>query len=195
MPADDPADTTPQHPVEPPASTEMMQTIQRHQWTRNIAIGVAAAVLLIAVGWISGAIVNQFRTPESEVALQAVLDAPDALEVPSDTQGGPEGTIAWSDALDTAVLTVKGLPELAAGEEFAVWYLADTHTPQLVGTFLPETGTDAGSATVELSDIWQDGDVLTVTVERSQGLSAGEPSDDSVFIIDSTDDSEPAEED
>lgn len=188
-------DETPARPTEPAPSTEALQTIQHRNWTRNIAIAVVSAIVLIGLGWGAGMIANQFATPESEVALAEIQAASDAREQPAETQGGPEGTVYWSESLDRAVLTVKGLPELGDGEEFAVWYFTE-ETPRQVGAFRTASGAEAGSATVELDAVWQEGDVLQVTTEASAGLSSGAPEGEVLISIDSaTGEDEPAEED
>lgn len=180
---------------EPPTTTEALQTIERRNWTRNIAIAVTASLLLIGLGWGAGAIANQFATPASELALIEVQDAADAREQHAQTQGGTEGTIYWSEQLAEAVLQVRGVPEPAADQEYYVWYLRDD-VPVRVGNFRPAGGAEAGYAVIELDQVWLPGDELVVSLESSEGLSPAEPSDEQLFTIDEADeDTEPSDDD
>ncbi|MFV0373263.1 anti-sigma factor [Microbacterium sp.] len=168
-------------PVEPPPNTDALQTIQRRTWTRNLAIAVGAALLLVVLGWAAGSIANMFATPASEKALAEIEAAPDAVRQTGDSSGGVEGVLTWSPQLDRAVLELKALPAVDDDQEFLVWYLRD-EVPQRAATFTPD---DGATATVELEQVWQRGDVLQVTIEDAAGLSAGEPTGDVVLTIDS----------
>ncbi|MBN9213590.1 MAG: hypothetical protein ABS62_04115 [Microbacterium sp. SCN 70-200] len=53
VPSAPPASVT---PAEASPPTEVVQTLQRRNWTRGIAIGVVTSVLLIVLGWAAGAL-------------------------------------------------------------------------------------------------------------------------------------------
>lgn len=183
---EDAVDATP--PVEPPPSTEAIQTIQRRTWTRNIAIFVGSVLVLVGLGWGAGSLANRWATPESEKALAEIVGADDGQQQAAQSSGGPEATLSWSDERGLAVLAVKGMPELAPGYEYAAWYIRD-EVPHHVGAFT----TSVGAATVELDEVWQSGDVLQVTAEESAGLSGGAPTGEVVVSIDS-DETGPADD-
>jgi hypothetical protein len=47
----------------PAPSTEIVQTVQRRNWTRGLFALVASFVLLVGIGWGVGAVSNAWRTP------------------------------------------------------------------------------------------------------------------------------------
>ena len=50
-------------PVEPPASTDMLQTVQRRTWTRGVFALAASIALLVALGF-GAALVGELLTPK-----------------------------------------------------------------------------------------------------------------------------------
>jgi hypothetical protein len=60
-------------PVAPP--TEVVQAVQRRNWTRGLFALVASVALLVAIGWGTGAVTNLWRTPAAVTALEQIQSA------------------------------------------------------------------------------------------------------------------------
>ena len=150
-------------------STEVVQTVQRRNWTRGLFALVASFVLLVGIGWGIGAVSNVWHTPASVTALQEIQDAPDAASAQADFDGGT-ATAHWSVSLGKVVLVAEGLPEIPADRTFELWYVRG-ESAIAAGTF----SADRGASTAELSGQMQPGDVIAVTVEQAGGSPDGTP--------------------
>ena len=157
-------------PPEPPPSTDVLQTIQRRNWTWIIVGVVGAMVVLVGLGWTAGAIMNEFALSPEEQVLADVRKAPDSLAAEAEGADGAAATVTWSARLGTAVLTATGLPEPGADEEVAVWFrLGDTY--DRTARFRPLDG----AAAIVLPELWPDGAVIELSVDPVGGASSGEP--------------------
>lgn len=162
----------------PPAPpTEIVQTVQRRNWTRGLFALVASFVLLVGIGWGVGAVSNAWRTPASVTALNEIQNAPDAQSAQADFDGGT-ATAHWSASLGKVVLVAEGLPEIPADRTFELWYVRGD-TPIAAGTF----SADGGASTAELSGQMQPGDVIAVTVEQAGGSPDGTPTTTPVLAV------------
>lgn len=164
--------------AEPPPSTDVIQTVQRRNWILIIVGTVGVMVLLVAAGWVAGAIANNFALSPEEQALIDLRAADDGLSATGTGADGSQATINWSGELDTAVLTAEGLPTVGEDEEIAVWYrIGEEYTR--ADAFTPE----AGAATVILAELWPDEALIDLTVDPRGGSSSGEPIADPFLTI------------
>ncbi|MFT4136473.1 anti-sigma factor [Microbacterium sp.] len=160
---------------EGPPSTDVIQTIQRRNWTRGVIAVVGAIVVLVGIGWGAGAIANSLAPPVAAQLLEQIRESADAESATA--IDGPTASLHWSDSLGQVVFTASGLPELDEGEQFEAWYVRGKAVFS-AGTF---TST-AGAATVSLNSAFRPGDTVEVTVEKRGGTSTG-PTSDAVIRI------------
>lgn len=175
VPAAEAAEAEPAAPTAPP--TEVVQTIQRKNWTRGLFALVASAALLVGIGWGVGSIVERARTPVEVLALEEIEAAPDAETVVGQFEDGSEATVHWSDTVGKVVFTVDETPEIADDRTFELWIVRD-ETPVAAGTFEP--GQDI---TALLDGTVEPGDVIAVTVEADGGSPDGAPTTDPIIAI------------
>lgn len=136
-----------------------------------------AAVLVLGFGAVT--VSSFFAPPASVVALQQIEDAPDAQ---SATATMPDGTVAtahWSPSTGQSVLVTDGIPALAAGTTYELWFIRG-ETPIAAGTFEPDGD---GNATAVLSGEMHEGDVIAVTIEPAGGSPDGTPSTAPVVAV------------
>ena len=175
VPAPVAAEAEPVAPTAPP--TEVVQTIQRKNWTRGLFALVASAALLVGIGWGVGAIVEQVRTPVEVQALEQIESAPDAQSVVGQFADGGEATVHWSPSVGKVVLTTAATPEIADDRSFELWYVRGDE-PIAAGTFEP--GEDI---TALLNGDMEPGDIIAVTVEEQGGPPDGTPTTDPIIAI------------
>ncbi|CAN7364459.1 anti-sigma factor [Microbacterium sp. LjRoot45] len=158
--------------------TEIIQAIQRKNWTRGLFALVASIALLVGVGWGVGAITDALRTPPEIATLAQIEAAPDAQEASGELSGGGQATLHWSPSVGEAVIVASGLPAIEADRTFELWFVRDG-TPISAGTF------DAadGEATAVLAGDVQVGDTVAVTVEQAGGSPDGAPTTDPLVAI------------
>ena len=152
-------------PASPP--TEVVQAIERRNWSRGLFALVASIVLLVGIGWGTGAIANLWQTPAAVTALDQIQAAPDAEAAESGFDGGT-----------ATVLVADGLPTLPTDRTFELWYIRGDQ-PISAGTF----SADGDAATAELSGTMQPGDTIAVTVEPAGGAPGGAPTTTPLFAI------------
>ena len=165
----------PREPVSPP--TEVVQAIERRNWSRGLFALAASMVLLVGIGWGTGAIANLWRTPPAVTALEQIEAAPDARVAQTRFEGGT-ATVHWSESLGKVVLVADGLPTLPADRTFELWYVRG-ESPISAGTFTA----DGSAATAQLTGTMQAGDTIAVTVEPSGGAPDGKPSTTPLFAV------------
>lgn len=175
VPAPVAAEAEPVAPTAPP--TEVVQTIQRKNWTRGLFALVASAALLVGIGWGVGAIVEQVRTPVEVQALEEIEAASDAQSVVGQFADGGEATVHWSPSVGKVVLTTAETPEIADDRSFELWYVRGDE-PIAAGTFEP--GEDI---TALLDGDMEPGDIIAVTVEEQGGSPDGTPTTDPIIAI------------
>lgn len=137
-----------------------------------------AASLVLAAGIGTGAVVaiQHLQQPPAVVALNRIVDAPDAQQATARVAGGSDATLHWSVSEGKAVLVTNGMPALPAGRTFELWYVrGETAIP--AGTF------DAGAASALLKPGMRPGDTIAVTVERAGGSETGLPTSQPILAI------------
>lgn len=155
----------------------MVQAIERRNWSRGLFALAASMVLLVGIGWGTGAIANLWRTPPAVTALEQIEAAPDARVAQTRFEGGT-ATVHWSESLGKVVLVADGLPTLPADRTFELWYVRG-ESPISAGTFTA----DGSAATAQLTGTMQAGDTIAVTVEPSGGAPDGKPSTTPLFAV------------
>ena len=158
--------------------TEVIQAIQRRNWTRGLFALVASIALLVGIGWGVGAITDTLRTPPAVKTLALIESADDARSASAQIGEAGEATLHWSDSVGEAVLVATGLPEVDDAHTFELWFVRGDE-PISAGTF---DATD-GEATAELAGELQAGDAVAITVEQRGGSPEGVPTTDPIVAI------------
>ncbi|AXL12878.1 hypothetical protein DXT68_12560 [Microbacterium foliorum] len=138
----------------------------------------ACLALLVGVGIGAVAVNDYLNRPASVIALQDIQAAGDAQQASVPLEGGGTATAHWSASLGTSVLVTDGVPSLADGETYELWYVRG-ETPISAGVF----DADGGEATAVLAGDMHAGDVIAVTVEQAGGSPSGSPTTDPVVVI------------
>ncbi|MBO0979956.1 anti-sigma factor [Microbacterium sp. SD291] len=146
--------------------------------TRILFALAACLALLVGVGVGAVALNNQLNRPASVVALEQIQASDDAQRATVDLETGGTATAHWSTSLGTAVLVADGIPELAEGETYELWFVRG-ETPVSAGVF----AAGDGDATAVLAGEMHSGDVIAVTVEQEGGSPTGQPTSDPVIVI------------
>jgi anti-sigma-K factor RskA len=158
--------------------TEVIQAIQRRNWTRGLFALVASIALLVGIGWGIGAVTDALRTPPAVKTLALIESADDARSASAEIGEAGEATLHWSDSVGEAVLVATGLPAVDDGKTFELWFVRGDE-PISAGTF------DAadGEATAQLAGEMQAGDAVAITVEQRGGSPDGVPTTDPIVAI------------
>ncbi len=138
----------------------------------------ACLALLVGVGAGAVAINTYINRPASVVALEDIQAAGDAQQASVSLESGGTATAHWSASLGKSVLVTDGIPSLAEGETYELWYVRGD-TPVSAGVF----AADGGEATAVLAGEMHAGDVIAVTVEQDGGSPSGLPTSDPVVVI------------
>lgn len=138
----------------------------------------ACLALLVGVGAGAVAINTYINRPASVVALEDIQSADDAQQASVSLESGGTATAHWSASLGKSVLVTDGIPTLAEGETYELWYVRGD-TPVSAGVF----AADDGEATAVLAGEMHAGDVIAVTVEQDGGSPSGLPTSDPVVVI------------
>lgn len=180
----EPAEETPDHagetapePAEPAPNTDMIQTIERRNWSRGLFALAASIVLLVGIGWGAGALSHLWQTPPSVVALEEIQRAPDASIAAASFDGG-SATLHWSESVGKVVLVADGLPAIDDDQTFELWYVRGD-TPIPAGTF----DASDGASTAELAGRMEPGDTIAVTVEQAGGSPSGVPTTTPIVAV------------
>lgn len=165
---------------------ELARPSRRRRATTRLLAVVAIAALLVGVG--SGLFSTlQPQQPPGILALEEVSAAPDAQRAVTTLAGGGKAALTWSAKEGRAVLVTAGLVSAPTGHTYELWYVrGDDKIP--AGTFDPD---ERGSAAVLVSGQMHEGDTVAVTIEVTGGSPDGKPSDQLVFAIPTTNDSQP----
>jgi anti-sigma-K factor RskA len=185
--ASDAPAATPQAATEPdaasspaetgPLSTELVQTVQRRNWSRGLFALVASIALLVGIGWGVGAVSTLWQTPASTTALEQIEQAPDASSADTTFDGG-SATVHWSESVGKVVLVADGLPPIEADQTYELWYVRGG-SAITAGTFAAENG----ASTAQLTGTMRPGDTVAVTVEQAGGSPTGSPTTDPLFAV------------
>ncbi|WP_054681315.1 anti-sigma factor [Microbacterium sp. No. 7] len=166
--------------VEPPTTTEAIQTVQRVAWIRGISVLIGVSIVLVALGWVAGAISNRLAGTPDERALAQIELAEDGAAVAADAPVGVEATLYWSEELGTGVLVATGLPEPGRYDEFALWYISgEEEYTRVLGFTAPQ-----GRASIVLPELWEPGQAVMVSIDPEGGSSVGEPEQDPLLTFD-----------
>ncbi|MEW2008123.1 anti-sigma factor [Microbacterium sp. NPDC078814] len=167
---DGPADESPASGAAAPAPAR--------RWTRLAFALAACLALLVGVGIGAVALNDQLNRPASVVALQEIESAGDAQTATVELDDGATATAHWSGSVGKAVLVTDGLPEVADGKTYELWFVRG-EDPIAAGVF----DVDDGEATALLEGEMQAGDAIAVTVEQEGGSPSGLPTTDPVIVI------------
>lgn len=166
--------------------TEVVQAIQRRNWTRGVIGLVGAIVVLVGIGWAVGAITDAIRTPEAEKVLSQIERAEDA-RMASGEYGETGGAVVhWADSVGKAVIVARGLPDLDHGQEFEAWIVRDDQPASAASFEAPD-----GEAIVLLDEPMDAAATLIITIEQAGGADGGSPTTDPLITIEPV--QEPAE--
>ncbi len=168
-------------PVASAPATEVVQAVQRRNWSRGLFALVASMALLVGIGWGAGSISEVLNRTPGESALIQIEAAPDAAEASGELTGGGTAIVHWSESLGKAVLVGDGLPEIAADRTFELWYVRGGDAIS-AGTFTAA----GGNATAALAGGMQQGDTIAVTIEQEGGAPDGAPTTDPIVAIATT---------
>lgn len=163
----------------PAPSTSSIQAVSRRNWTRGLFTLAASLVLLVVIGYGAANLNQWINRPAEVVALQEIENAPDAQSATVEITDGGVATAHWSGSLGKAVLVTDGLPTIASGETFELWFVRDDGTPVSAGTFA--SGGD--ETTAVLTGAMEAGDTIAVTVEEAGGSPTGVPTTDPIVAI------------
>lgn len=180
-PAPQPVSSEAEPHVAPAPSTDVIQTVQRRQWTRGLLALAVALIVLVALGFGAARLGELLFDPPSAavVALEQIEAAPDAQSASAVVTGGGEATLHWSEILGAAVLVADDLAPLESGQTYELWVVRGESYVS-AGTFEPDA---EGSATAQLTGDIAPDDVVAVSVEPSGGSPTGEPSTDPIVTI------------
>lgn len=172
-----PATDVPDNAADVAPPTDVVQAVQRRTWSRGLFALVASIVLLVGIGWGTGAVSNLWRTPAAVTALEQIQSAPDASSAQVDFHGGA-ATAHWSQSVGKVVLVAEGLPAIPDDRTYELWFVRGDQ-PIAAGTF------DASGATTtaELSGTMKPGDTIAVTIEQAGGSPDGQPTTTPVIAI------------
>lgn len=163
----------------PAPTTTSIQAVSRRNWTRGLFTLAASLVLLVVLGYGAANLNGWINRPAEVVALQEIEGAPDAQSATVEIADGGVATAHWSGSLGKAVLVTDGLPTIASGETFELWFVRDDGTPVSAGTFAA-----AGEETTAvLAGAMEVGDTIAVTVEEAGGSPTGVPTTDPIVAI------------
>lgn len=165
-------------PESPRASTGGLNPKAPAHPLRILFALAACLALLVGVGVGTVALNEHFNRPASVVALDDIRAADDAQQATIELADGGEATAHWSASLGKSVLVTDGIPALAEGETYELWYVRG-ETPVSAGVFDAEDG----DATAVLAGEMQAGDVIAVTIEQAGGSPSGAPTTDPVIVI------------
>ena len=166
--------------------TEVIQAIERRNWSRGLFALVASVALLVGIGWGVGYLADTVRTPPAVKTLAQIESAPDAREASGALGTEGTATLHWSDSVGEAVLVANGLPDVDDDRTFELWFVRGDGAVS-AGTF----DASSGDATALLSGDVEPGDVVAVTVEQRGGAPDGAPTTDPIVTIEAA---EPTDE-
>ncbi len=157
--------------------TEMLQAVERRNWSRGLFALVASITLLVGIGWGAGALSTLWQAPAAVTALEQIEQAPDASSADTTFDGG-SATVHWSESLGKVVLVAEGLPPIEGDQAYELWFVRGD-TPIAAGTFTAKDG----ASTAQLTGTMQPGDTIAVTVEQAGGSPTGTPTTDPLFAV------------
>jgi anti-sigma-K factor RskA len=113
----------------------------------------------------------------AKLAFGQIQSADDAQQASVELADGGTATAHWSASAGAAVLVTDGIPAVADGEAYELWFVRG-ETPVSAGVF----ATHDGDATAVLAGDMHSGDVIAVTVEQAGGSPDGKPHSAPVYV-------------
>jgi anti-sigma-K factor RskA len=140
----------------------------RARWFRRPATyltAVAAAAAIVLGGTAYSAITSNVQQSAVSSDFTTISAAPDAQRASETVDGGGKATLVWSNSLGRSAVVLDGMPALAAGKTYELWYISGSiATP--AGTFDPS----GSSKEVQiLKGKMSAGDTVGITVEPAGG--------------------------
>jgi anti-sigma-K factor RskA len=167
-------------PAVPRRDPVALRSSGRTGWGTKRWFALAASFTAVLVLGFGAVTVSQFFAPPAAVvALEQIQDAPDAQLASATMSDGTVATAHWSPSTGQSVLVADGMPELADGTTYELWFVRG-ETPIAAGTFQPDA---EGKATAVMQGEMRAGDVIAVTVEPAGGSPDGTPSTDPIVAV------------
>ncbi|MFT4305699.1 MAG: anti-sigma factor [Microbacterium sp.] len=147
----------------------------RRRWLA-LAASIGLVLVLAVSATVAGILANR---PESQVALERIQRASDVRTATVVLEDGGSATAYWSISLGEAALEAEGLPVLASDQTFEMWLVRGGEAIP-AGVFTTDA---AGVAEARFQAVFQQGDVMAVTVEQSGGSPTGAPTSSPLISI------------
>ena len=140
----------------------------RRRWYTRPATyltAVAAAAAIVLGGTAVIAINNNSQTSAVSSDFTTISAASDSQRASEGVDGGGKATLVWSNKLGRSAIVLDGMPALAEGKTYELWYISGSvATP--AGTFVPS----GSSKEVQiLKGTMSAGDTVGITVEPAGG--------------------------
>ena len=140
---------------------------KRRWYTRpaTYLTAVAAAAAIVLGGTAVVAINNNSQTSAVSSDFTTISAASDSQRASEGVDGGGKATLVWSNKLGRSAIVLDGMPALAEGKTYELWYISGSiATP--AGTFVPS----GSSKEVQiLKGTMSAGDTVGITVEPAGG--------------------------
>ncbi|MDQ1136159.1 MULTISPECIES: anti-sigma factor [Microbacterium] len=167
-------------PVAPMRAAEPARPSPASGWGARRWFALAASFAAVLVLGFGAVTVSQlFTPPAAVVALEQIEKAPDAQSATATMADGTVATAHWSPSTGQSVLVTDGMPALADGTTYELWFVRG-ETPIAAGTFEPDAD---GNATAVLQGEMHVGDIIAVTIEPAGGSPDGTPSSEPVVAV------------
>lgn len=164
------ASVTRQLPPEVRGEPSPQRRPARSPWLPRVAAAVAAAAVAaaVALGVVQSSTQRQLNQAQAENrSVAAVLAAPDARLAVHRTTAGGVATVVASPSRHAMIISTSGLPALAGGKVYELWFVSDG-TARRAG-LLPAPA--AGRTAPLLASGLAAGDSVALTVEPAGGTS------------------------
>jgi anti-sigma-K factor RskA len=140
----------------------------KRRWYRRPATyltAVAAAAAIVLGGTAVVALNNSSQTSAVSSDFATISAAPDSQRASEAVDGGGKATLVWSNSLGRSAVVMDGMPTLAEGKTYELWYISGS-IAKSAGTFVPS---GSGKQVHILTGKMSDGDTVGITVEPSGG--------------------------
>ena len=138
------------------------------RWFRRPATyltAVAAAAAIVLGGTAYASITSNVQQSAVSSDFTTISAAPDAQRASEPVEGGGKATLVWSNSLGRSAVVLDGMPALAAGKTYELWYISGS-IPTAAGTFDPS----GSSKQVQiLKGKMSAGDTVGITIEPAGG--------------------------
>jgi hypothetical protein len=154
-------------PLTPRAARRLARPV-REVWVPRLVTALAAAAVAaaVALGIVQSATQHRLNQAQAHVqSVAAVLAAPDARLTVRATTAGGTATVVSSQSRHAMIISTAGLPGLAGGKVYEVWFIAPGRIHE--AGLLPQPAT--GRTTPLLASGLTRADRIGVTVEPAGG--------------------------